>query len=223
MPITGPPRRSHLWAALLASVTVAGCASAAPTVAPTAPPPLRQLLLAGSASQVSDPCQGSFFVSESASAIGSAGKSFVTPPVQEFVLRYKSAAAAAKADASRQTTELSSNWLCSMRSQCPGHPGRRGPAKRTRARRHLHHRPAWQPLRHHPSRRGDEGLLRREPLVAERKYGLGEQGHAARRCSDPPQGSNQQDSVVGQVLRRCAGRGHPSGELQPEGGDELPL
>jgi hypothetical protein len=45
-----------------------------------------------------------------------------SPPVQEFVLRYRSAAAAAKAAKSQQQTELSSNWLCSMRSQCPVTP-----------------------------------------------------------------------------------------------------
>ena len=88
-------------------------------VGPTGPPPLRQLLLTGSASHPSDPCQGSFLVSECASAIGSAGKSFDSPPVQEFVLRYRSAAAAANAQKSQQTTELSSDWLCSMRSKCP--------------------------------------------------------------------------------------------------------
>lgn len=83
------------------------------------PPPLSKLLLVGSASYVSDPCQGSLFVSECASAIGSAAVSFNSPPVQEFVLRYRSAASAAEAERSQQTTELSSDWLCSMRSECP--------------------------------------------------------------------------------------------------------
>ena len=112
-------RRSHLWAALFASVTVAGCASDAHVVAPATPPPLRHLLLAGSASHPSDPCPGALFVSECTSAIGSAGTSFGSAPVQEFVFRYRSAAAAVAADRSQQTTELSSDWLCSMRSQCP--------------------------------------------------------------------------------------------------------
>jgi hypothetical protein len=88
-------------------------------VAPTGPPPLGQLLLGGPASRSSDPCQGSLFVSECASAIGSAGVSFDSPPVQEFVLRYRSAAAAANAEKSQLATELSSDWLCSMRSNCP--------------------------------------------------------------------------------------------------------
>jgi hypothetical protein len=87
-------------------------------VAPAGPPPLSQLLLGGSASHFSDPCQGSYFVSECASAVGSAGVSFDSPPVQEYVLRYRSAAAAASAEKSQQTTELSSDWLCSMRSNC---------------------------------------------------------------------------------------------------------
>jgi hypothetical protein len=104
---------------LLTWVTVAGCASDARIVAPTGPPPLRTLLLVGSASHFSGPCQGSFFVSECASAIGSAGVSFDSPPVQEFVLRYRSAGSAAEAERSQQTTELSSDWLCSMRSECP--------------------------------------------------------------------------------------------------------
>jgi hypothetical protein len=111
--------RIQLWAVLLIWVTAAGCANDAPTVAPTRPPRLSTLLLVGSASHFSDPCQGSFFVSECASATGSAGVSFDTPPVQEFVLRYRSAASAAQAERSQQTAELSSNWLCSMRSECP--------------------------------------------------------------------------------------------------------
>ena len=112
-------RRGQLGPVLLTWVTVAGCASDAHIDAPTRPPPLSKLLLVGSASHSSDPCQGSFFVSECASAIGSAGVSFDSPPVQEFVLRYRSAAAAAAAERSQQTTELSSDWLCSMRSECP--------------------------------------------------------------------------------------------------------
>jgi hypothetical protein len=104
---------------LLTWVTVAGCAPAAHIVTPTGPPPLSKLLLVGSASHFFDPCQGSLFVSECASAIGSAGVSFDSPPVQEFVFRYRSAASAAEAERSQQTTELSSDWLCSMRSECP--------------------------------------------------------------------------------------------------------
>jgi len=112
-------RRGQLWPVLLTWVTVAGCATDAHIVAPTGPPPLSKLLLLRSASHFSDPCQGSLFVSECASAIGSAGVSFDSPPVQEFVLRYRSAASAAEAEKSQQTTELSSDWLCSMRSECP--------------------------------------------------------------------------------------------------------
>ena len=112
-------RRGQLWPVLLTWVTVAGCATDAHIVTPTGPPPLSKLLLVGSASHFFDPCQGSLFVSECASAIGSAGVSFDSPPVQEFVLRYRSAASAAEAERSQQTTELSSDWLCSMRSECP--------------------------------------------------------------------------------------------------------
>lgn len=123
-------RRGHLWV-LLASVIAAGCTSGAPLAAPTGPPPtrppLRELLLTRSGSQPYDPCQGSFFVSECASAVGSAGVVFDSPPVQEFVLQYRSAAAAAGAERSQQSTELSSDWLCSMPSKCPVEPVDVGP------------------------------------------------------------------------------------------------
>src|ERR1700722_8427737 len=137
-----PPRRSrrvrrgHLWA-LLASVIAAGCTGGAPLAAPSGPPPtpaptpaptpLRELLLTGSGSESYDPCQGSFFVSLCASALGSAGVAFDSPPVQEFVLQYRSAAAAPGAERSQQSTELSSDWLCSMPSQCPVEPVDVGP------------------------------------------------------------------------------------------------
>jgi hypothetical protein len=84
--------------------------------------------LTGSGSQSYDPCQGSFFVSLCASAVGSAGVTFDSPPVQEFVLQYRSAAAAAAAEGSQQSTELSSDWLCSMPSECPVEPVDVGPA-----------------------------------------------------------------------------------------------
>jgi hypothetical protein len=44
---------------------------------------------------------------------------FNSPVAEEFILRYRSAAAAAAAERSQQTTELSSGWLCSRSSQCP--------------------------------------------------------------------------------------------------------
>ncbi len=84
--------------------------------------------MTGSGSQAYDPCQGSFFVSLCASAVGSAGVTFDSPPVQEFVLQYRSAAAAAAAERSQQSTELSSDWLCSMPSKCPVEPVDVGPA-----------------------------------------------------------------------------------------------
>jgi hypothetical protein len=115
-------RGRRLWTVLLVSITVAGCAGGPHIAAHTGRRAPSRLLLAGPASHPSDPCQGSLFASECASAIGSAGISFDSPPVQEFVLEYRSAAAAAYADRSQQTTELSSNWLCSMRSMCPVTP-----------------------------------------------------------------------------------------------------
>jgi hypothetical protein len=132
-----PPRRSrrarrgHVWA-LLASVMAAGCASgaarSAPTGPPPPPPPLRQLLLTGSGARSYDPCQGSYFSALCASAVGSAGVTFDSPPVQEFVFQYRSTAAAAGAERSQQSKELSSDWLCSMPSQCPVEPVAVGPA-----------------------------------------------------------------------------------------------
>jgi len=119
--------RIQSWLVLLASITVAGCTSGARIAAPTGSPPLRQLLVAGSTSHFYDPCQGSFFVSECGPAVGSAGVAFNSPTVQEFILQYRSAPVAAAAEQSQQTTELSSGWLCSVRSQCPVTPVDVGP------------------------------------------------------------------------------------------------
>jgi hypothetical protein len=119
--------RGQRWLVLLASVAVAGCASGVRVAATTGSPPLRQLLVVGSTSRFYDPCQGSFFVSECGSAVGSAGVAFNSPTVQEFILQYRSAAAAAGAEQSQQTTELSAGWLCSVPSQCPVTPVDVGP------------------------------------------------------------------------------------------------
>ena len=115
------------WLVLLASVAVAGCASGARIAATIGSPPLRQLLLVGSTSGFYDPCQGTFFVSECGLALGSAGVAINSPTVQEFILQYKSAAAAARAEQSQRTTELSAGWLCSAPSQCPVTPVAVGP------------------------------------------------------------------------------------------------
>ena len=120
-------RRDQRWLVLLASAIAAGCASGAHVAAATSSPPLHQLLVTGPTGRFYDPCQGSFFVSECGSAVGSAGVAFDSPTVQEFVLQYRSAAAAADAEQRQQTTELSAGWLCSVRSQCPVVPVDVGP------------------------------------------------------------------------------------------------
>ncbi len=114
---------------LLAAVTLAGCASGARLTALTGPPPrpIRELLLVGAGSRSWEPCQESLFVSECASAVGSAGVEFDAPPVQEFVLHYRSAAMAENAEQAQETTELSSDWLCSARPKCPVEPVDVGP------------------------------------------------------------------------------------------------
>jgi len=112
-------RRQRLWIVLLASITAAGCSSGATTATPTTPPLLGRLLLGGPTDHFYAPCQGSFFVSECRSAIDSAGVTFTSPVAEEFIFRYRSAAAATAAERSQQTTELSSGWLCSVSSQCP--------------------------------------------------------------------------------------------------------
>jgi hypothetical protein len=52
---------------------------------------------------------------------------FDSPPVQESVLQFRSPAAAAAAEQAQQSTELASDWLCSMRSNCPVEPVDVGP------------------------------------------------------------------------------------------------
>ena len=109
------------WPALLAVIVMAGCTGGPHTSSPRTQP-LPQLLLGGRGSQPWQPCQETLFASECASAIGSTGVTWPGPPVQEFILRYRTAAEASAAEQSQRRAELSTGWLCSVPSQCPVTP-----------------------------------------------------------------------------------------------------